>query len=108
MRAGPRQKLDQHQRVVDSPGALGITAVHKGLRHQCELCENPVPPEPEASRIGVDLKLEGPPVQSENSSSSRPPFVAAMQSADLGQFNCRSPLWWLNRSGLWYIFRWVC
>jgi hypothetical protein len=43
-------------------------------------------------------------LQSGNNSSSRPPYVAVMQSADLRQFNDRPQLRRLNRSGLGCIF----
>ncbi len=42
--------------------------------------------------------------QSESDPSSRPPFVAVMQSADLRQFNDRAQVRQLNRSGLRCIF----
>ncbi len=74
------------------------------IRWRCELAENPVPTEPEFSRISVDSRLEDTSHQSEKNSSSRPPFVAVMQSADLRQFDDRPPLRRLNRSVLRCIF----
>lgn len=70
----------------------------------CELEEGPVPSAPESSRISADSRSEHTPLESANDFSSRPPFIAVMQSTDLRQFNDRPQLRWLNRSGLRCIF----
>jgi len=50
--------------------------------------------------MSLDSRSANIPLQSKNNSSSLPPFVAVMQSADLRQFDDRPPLRRLNRSGL--------
>ena len=81
------------------PSRRGLQITERG-----DLGEDPVPGGggvfPDLGRPGSEYTR----LQTENDPSSRPPFVAVMQSADLRQFHDRPQLRRLNRSGLRCIF----
>ena len=106
--ACPCQKLDRPQGAANSQGRQRVEGVAEQVRATDFMAAGTggrsSSQGPESSRTSVDSRSANIPPQSENNSSSRPPFVAVMQSADLRQFNDRPQLRRLNRSGLRCIF----
>ena len=104
----PCQKLNRPQRAANSQGRQRVERVAELARSTDFMAPGvrggSCSRGPESSRVAVDSRSENTSFQSENNSSSRPPFVAVMQSANLRQFNDRPQFRRLNQSGLRCIF----